>query len=889
MKKKDSQGRPPFIFLRNLLTIDEIDDVDGCFEELYARTAAEKGTGYAKRWILWQALKSLPGFLRHRIYWKLLMLKNALTVTMRSMVKNKFYFLIKVFGLAAGVACSMVVILYVTNELTYDTYHPDYERIYRVAYSQTTPIGESTGVSTPAPLAIGIREQLSQAESVARMIPPFENAKHVLVARGESRFFEKRVWFADPEIFRILRIPFLEGSARTALSQPRTVIICESMARKYFGSLPPLGRSLSIEIDYDIGPAVVEDFEVTGIIQDAPANTHLKYDLLLSMSTLLAYVPDLNQNWAEYHYKYTYVKLGRHVDPLAFERQLQTFSEQLRAAFAKRAGFPMKRHEFFLQPLSTLHMASNYPGEIEPPGNMYYIYIYSFAALLILLIGCINFINLSATLSTARSREVGIRKTLGGSRSDLTFQFIGESLVITFFAFTAAFAFLSALLGYFNRMAGTAISFQAVGQPLVLASLLALFMVVGFSAGIYPALILSRFKPVSIMKDQMIPGKQGNGLQRLLIVCQFVICIFLVVCTLVVFRQLTFMKGKALGFSRQQKLILEVKSNQSYFRHNYEAIKSDFLKNPGIIDATVSSSVPGEAISGGYYLQKGNSFAPQNAKRLKVLTVDYDFIKAYGIAMTEGRSFQKSRGNDEVGAYIVNEAGARELGFTAQSVLGTVWTAHYHRKTKSVVGVTGNFHFLGLKDGAEPMILDIEHSLLRTITLTLDTERTSQTLAAAAKTWRSHFPGVPFEYSFLDETFGKVYQYEEQMGKLLGMISAMGIAIAFLGLYGMVAFYARQRRKEIAIRRVVGASTSSVALLMTRQFVLLVLLAGITAIPLAWIATARWLQDFAYRIQPGFPVFAFAFLSAFLIAMGAVLLQSFRAARDNPVDSLRSE
>ncbi|MBN2398743.1 MAG: ABC transporter permease [Candidatus Aminicenantes bacterium] len=889
MKKKDNEKRPPFKFLRSLLTIDEIDDVDGCFEELYARTADEKGAGYAKRWILWQALKSLPGFLRHRIYWKLLMLKNALTVTMRSMVKNKFYFLIKVFGLAAGVASSMVVILYVTNELTYDTYHPDYERIYRVAYSQTTPIGESTGVSTPGPLAIGIREQLSQAESVARMIPPFENAKHVLVARGESRFFEKRVWFADPEIFRILRIPFLEGSARTALSQPRTVVICESMARKYFGSLPPLGRSLSIEIDYDIGPAVVEDFEVTGIIRDAPANTHLKYDLLLSMSTLLAYVPNLNQNWAEFHYKYTYVKLGRHVDPLAFKRQLQTFSEQLCAAFAKRAGFPMKRHEFFLQPLSTLHMASHYPGEIEPPGNMYYIYIYSFAALLILFIGCINFINLSATLSTARSREVGIRKTLGGSRSDLTFQYIGESLVITFFAFIAAFAFLSALLGYFNRMAGTAISFQAVGQPLVLASLLALFLIVSFSAGIYPALILSRFKPVSIIKDQMIPGKQGNGLQCLLVVCQFVICIFLVVCTLVVFRQLTFMKGKALGFSRQQKLILEVKSNQSYFRHNYEAIKNDFLKDPGINDATVSSLVPGEASSGGYYLQKGNSFSTGNAKRLKVLTVDHDFIRAYGIVMTAGRPFRKATGNDEAAAYIVNEAGARELGFTPQSVLGTVWTAHYHRKTKSVVGVTADFHFLGLKDGAEPMILDIEHSLLRTISLTLDTERIAQALAAAEKTWRAHFPGVPFEYAFLDEMFGKVYQYEEQMGKLLGMISAMGIAIAFLGLYGMVAFYARQRRKEIAIRRVVGASTASVAMLMTRQFVSLVLIAGVGAVPLAWLASERWLQDFAYRIRPGLPVFAFAFLSAFLIAMGAVLLQSFRAARDNPIDSLRSE
>lgn len=742
--KKESDGKLPFKFLDRLLTIDEIDDVDSCFEEMYARVAAEKGSAYAKSWILWQALKSLPGFLSHLVYWKLLMLKNTLGITLRSMLKNKFYFLIKVFGLAAGISCSMVVILYVTNELTYDTYHPDYERIYRIAYRQRTAIGDFTGVSTPAPLAMGIREQLSQAECVARMIPPFENAKHVLVSRGESRFFEKRVWFADPEIFRIFLIPFLEGNAGSALWKPKTVVLSESTAQKYFGSLPPLGRSLSIEIDYDTGTSEIEDFEVTGIVRDTPANTHLKFDMLLSMSTLIAHVPDLNREWAEFHYKYTYVKLGRQVSASAFETQLQTFSDQLRAAFAKRAGFSMKQHGFFLQPVSSLHMASDYPGEIEPPGNMYYIYIYAIAALLILLIGCINFINLSATLAAARSREVGIRKTLGGSRGDLVFQFLSESLVITFFAFAVAFTFLSVLLSYFNRMAGTNITFQAVGQPLVLASLLALFLTVSFSAGFYPALILSRFKPVSIMKNQALSGERGNGIQRLLVVSQFVICIFLVVCTLVVFRQLNFLKGKALGFSREQKLILEVKSNQAYFRNNFEAIKSDFLKDPGITAATVSSSVPGEAIVGGYYLQKGNSFLPANAKRLKVLTVDYDFIRNYGITMTTGRSFQKTTGNDAAAAYIVNEAGARELGFTPQNVLGTVWTAHYHRKTKAIIGVTGDFHFLGLKNSAEPLLLDIEKSLLKTITLTVDSERISSALATVQDAWRVHFPRGPF-------------------------------------------------------------------------------------------------------------------------------------------------
>lgn len=592
----------------------------------------------------------------------------------------------------------------------------------------------------------------------------------------------------------------------------------------------------------------------------------------------------------DFHSKYTYVRLAENIDPLQFEKRLESFAEQYVSAYNKRTQRSLKLFQLFLQPIRSIHMKSNLLGEIEAPGSMYYVYIYSFTALLILLIGCMNFTNLSATLATVRTREVGIRKVVGARRRDLTFQFLGESYLITLLSFLLALPLTTSLLTYFNRLAGTGLGLQDLGQPSVLIPLILLFLIVGGGAAAYPVLVMSSFKPVTMLHKQVAPSKNGSTAQRVLVVGQFAISIFLVICTLIVFSQLQYMKGKSLGFDRQQKIVLDIKSNQTYFRRNFEAIKSDMLKHPAITAASASSSVPGEKITGGYYLVKSDFNGGEKPKRCKVLTIDYDFISQYDIHIKAGRRFLREMGGDAEGAYLVNESGARELGYAdTESIIGTALKAHYHRLTKRIVGVTADFHFMGMKEATDPLIMDIEKSLFRYITLSINLDMVRQALDHIKKTWAVHFPDTPFEYTFLDETFDRVYRHEEQMGEMLGIITILGIAVACLGLFGLVAFFTQLRKKEIGIRKVLGASPSHIVFLMTRQFISLVVLASAMAIPAAWFAMHLWLRDFAFRIDPGFPVFIIALFTAFIIAATAIFFQGYRAATHNPAQVIRHE
>ncbi len=814
---------------------------------------------------------------------------NYFKIGLRKIKRQTLYSIINIAGLAVGLACCAVIILYVTNELSYDAFHQDAKRIYRVANHTINQVGEFRYATTPGPLGPELKASYPQVEQAVRIVPPFENASHVLVVRGEKRFFENRIFFVDKEIFELFHIPFLKGNPQTALTNPYTVVITEGMATKYFGEEASLGKTLQIEIDYDTGSVEIRDFEVTGVVKNSPSNTHFKYDMLLSMPTVTSNLPSFEEDWLNFHAKYTFVKLFPETSAIEFEEQIQNVATKCARIYSERFNRKLDLYEFFLQPVTKIHMYSHNLMEMETPGNLYYVYIYSIIAFLILLIGCLNFINLSTALSTTRTKEVGLRKVIGAQRRQLIWQFLGESLLITIVAFIIALGLTSLLLFPFNQMAGTELSLAGLRQPVVLLSLFGLLFIVSIGSGVYPALILTAFNPVSVIQGKLAPTSRGAMVQKLLVVGQFAISIFLVICTLTVFKQLNFMRGRALGFNLEQKLILRVKSNLNHLRRDYEAIKKDFLQNPSITGATVSSRVPGDRADSGYYLtSRPEDF--KNAPRLKVITTDYDFLSEYGITIIAGRPFQRDVGNDEREAYLINLAGVKELGFSSpEEALGKSFMAHYHRMTKRIIGVTDNFHYRGMKEIVEPLILDIEPSLLNTITLSVRAENINQPMQFIRTTWEEHFPGVPFEFSFLDENFDREYRYEEQMGRMLGIITTLGFIIACLGLFGLAAFITRNRTKEIGIRKVLGASTANIVALLSKKFILLVLISIITASPLAWYSMSTWLQDFAYRIDMSLFVFFVAAAGALAIALATVCIQGIRAAVANPANSLRNE
>lgn len=826
---------------------------------------------------------------RQKSRWLPPLFPNYLKIGLRKIKRQKVYSLINITGLAVGLACCAVIILYVTNELSYDSFHEDADRVYRVAVHRINIVGEFRMSPTPGPLGPELKARFPQVEHAVRLVPPYENASHVLVVHGEKRFFENRIWFADEDIFQLFRIPFTQGNPQTALIDPNTVVITEGMAKKYFDEESALGKTLQIEIDYDTGSVELQDYKVTGVVKNAPANTHLKYDMLLSMQTMRSNLPSFEEDWLNPKAKYTYIKLAPNTNVANFEEQIQRISKIVLQEYSEKYNRKMDLYEFFLQPMTKIHMFSHNEREIEPPGNWYYLYIYSLIALLILLIGCLNFINLSAALSTTRTKEVGLRKVVGAQRRQLIWQFLGESFLITFLAFIVAFGLVSLLLVPFNQMAGTELTIAGLLQPAVILSLLGLMVFVSIGSGSYPALILTTFSPVSVLQGKLAPNPRGAAAQKVLVVGQFAISIFLVICALTVFKQLNFMRGRALGFDLEQKLILQVKSNMSHLRRDYEAIKSDFLQHPSITGATVSSCVPGDKEDSGYYLTaKAGDF--KNAPFIQVITMDYDFLSQYDIKMVAGRPFRRGAGNDEKEAYVINLAAVKELGFSSpEEALNKRYMASYHRMTKRIIGVTDDFHYRGMQESVEPLIMDIENSLFRTITLSIRVENMNDLMRFIHNKWDEHFPGVPLEYVFLDEIFDREYRYEEQMSRLLGIITGLGYFIACLGLLGLASFVARFRQKEIGIRKVLGASTSDIVTMLSKNFVLLVSISIIIAAPIAWFSIHKWLQAFAYRIDIGMLVFFVAAAGALVIALVTVSFQALRAAQANPVNSLRNE
>jgi putative ABC transport system permease protein len=800
------------------------------------------------------------------------MFKNYFKVAFRSIRKNKLYSFVNIIGLTAGITGCILIGLYVWNELSYDKFHKNGDRIARVTMEYSASGTVNKVAVTGTKIGPQMKRTFPQVEAFTRIIKYARS-----VANGTKVFEEKNVLYADADFFTMFSFNMNSGNAATALAAPNKIVLTTKTAEKYFGNENPIGKTLRINDG--------QDFEVTGVTADVPLNSQLQYDMVVSFSSLG--VSRTEEWWSANYITYVLLNDGKQIDKLG--NQLAQYMQKVSK---EELRFPAEGNNYLayhLEPLKKVHLYSSLDG-LEPNGNITYIYVLSIIAIMILLIACVNYTNLATAQSVGRSTEIGVRKVLGAGQKQLLKQFLGESFIITLFALLLGIVVSIALLPVFNSITGKIFTPSLLFSPVPLLSLLILAVLISFIAGAYPAFVLSNTGLVSILKSGLRVSSSGGGLRKSLIVFQFVISVFLVIATIVVLRQVSFIQHKQMGYDREQVLVLPVDSKMKAI---YEPFKKALAINPNVVSVTGAYEDP-------TFVGWGDGITADDGKGKKDLSVtampvDLDFIKTMGMQLVSGRDFikadfaQQDTSNEYKNyrsSYILNEKAARELGWTPEEAIGKTVS----RGTPgAVTGVVKDFHFESLHNPIGPMVIFLDTTMVRQLFVKVKAEKITATIGSIEKTWKERIAYRPFDYHFLDEDFNTLYQSEQRTAKLFALFSGLAIALACLGLFALAAFTTVQRTKEIGIRKILGADTGSITLLVAKQFILLVLTGIIIASPLAWWAGNKWLQDFAYRINISWWMFAVAGFSAILIALVTVSYHAIRASMANPVKSLRTE
>jgi len=827
-------------------------------------------------WCRRQILRSFPGHLKNLAVWRIQMFKNFLKIAVRNLTRHPGFSLINILGLAVGLAGCWLIFLFITHETSFDRSWPDANRIYRVAEEIKSETSTRQFAYISFPFAPAVKSGFPAVEEAARVIEIGPR----LIESGEKKFYEQGILCADPEIFSVFGFPLAEGNPAAAIVRPGTAVISKAVALKYFGPGPALGKTLLLN---------GQPLEITGVFGRLPAASHLMIDWLVSMETIRASLGREMNNWHN-TMAGTYVKLRAEADVAAFEQAMSGLAERHVGAKLREFG---QVYRYFLQPVSSIHLDSHLLFEPRPPGNRSVLTLLSAAAILILLIAGFNFISLSTARSSRRAREVGIRKVVGAVRRQLVLQHLGESALITVLAAAIAVFLTLVLLGAFNRLAGTdfripdLLAFRFVGFGIAVLALTA------FGAGLYPAMILSSFKPAATLKGSFVSGRRGLHLRRVIVVGQFSAAALLVAGTLMIVRQVEFMKNRNLGFAKEQKLVLPVRGNP-VFAQRSEDVKAGFLRHAAVRGAAASSSVPGRSLSS-FNCRLEEKGAGANWAMYH-LFIDADFISLYDISMAAGRAYDPARiadrtdNWDEEPVFLVNESAVRSFGYGApEEAIGKRIQTGYGGRTGAIIGVVRDFHYAGLQQAIAPLVLEWKPEAFRYLTLSLAPAGISETLAAVEREWNAQFPGKPMEAVFLDEDFNRLYESEERTLTIIRAFAALGMFVSCLGLLGLSAFMAEQKRKEIGIRKVLGAATAGIAARLSGSFLGLVLLSDLLAIPAAWFAMNRYLQGFAFRAGVSVWPFAAAAGLTLAIALLTVAFQSVRAARANPAESLRNE
>jgi putative ABC transport system permease protein len=807
------------------------------------------------------------------------MFTNYLKVAIRNLTKQKGFSFINIFGLTVGITCCLFILLYVQDELSYDRYHENADRIYRVCLKGLIGPNEIMGTATCAPMAKALVDEFPEVEEATRV----RTFGYPVIRYKDKTFSEERWFNTDPTFFKVFSVPFIKGDPETALREPNSVVITKKMANKYFGEENPMGKILNADKK--------RDYKVTAIVDNVPHNSHFHFDFLGSLST---YKSSQDQIWISNSY-ITYFLLKKGFSAEKFEPKLKELvrkyvGPQIQVA----AGVSLEQffesggeYGYFIQPLTSIHLHSNLEYELEPNSNIAYVYLFSTIALAILLIACINFMNLSTARSANRAREVGIRKTVGSMRGQLISQFLFESCFLAALSLFMALLLVQLVLPYFNDAIGKQLSINLFNNYYFLPTVIAFLIFIGILAGMYPAFFLSSFKPIWVLKGTFSRSKRQVWLRSALVIFQFTISIVLMIGTMVVYKQLNYIQNKQLGFNKDQLIIIKKTDDLST---QINAFKEELVKNTQVVSLSNTTTLMGETFNSNAH--KLGSASGAETHIFWTMYSDHNFVQTMRIKMSQGRFFEKDRKAD-LTAVVMNESAMKVLGLKAPlgKELIAIGPTPKLSKTFRIIGVMEDFHFEALNHRIRPMLIKLlpEKNAGKYLAVRIKPKNIKQTLSFLEKRWLKLSSQQPFEYEFFDDHFAKVFKSEQTTGQLFYAFTILAILVACLGLFGLAAFTTEQRIKEIGIRKTLGATASGIVLLLSKEFSKWVLLANLFAWPIAYLVMNNWLENYYYRTSINLVIFLFSGIIALLIAFLTVSFQSTKAALTNPIDSLKYE
>jgi len=868
-------NKPPAVakmVLKLMLNHSHPETMIGDFEESFNEIARNRGLLRAKIWYWFQIVLTFLPFMKNSIYWGVTMFASYCKLTFRAINKHRIYSFINIAGLAIGIACCILIVLYIQFEFSFDKYHDKADRIFLLKRHGYFGGKENTSSSNNALAAGFIKKDFPEVEDTVRI--GFMPNPAVLCE--EKKFYESRVLYADDSFFEFFTYPMTKGDPKSALQAPFSVVITEEIAEKYFGKKNPMGKSLRINNQ--------DNFTVTGVIKNVPRNSHLLFDMLCSFQTLYSKYPRghafLNDFTSNRYW--TYILLQKGIDPGTLESKFPDFIKKYGGTKLKIFGISM---EYFLMPLTDIHLHTPLSGGKTGIGTILYIYIFALIAGIVLIIACINFVNLTTARSAKRAQEVGMRKVLGAQKSELVRQFLFESFFYSVISLLLALGLAEFALPTMSSIAGYELAIDLTHMLWLFPALLGIAVFVGLIAGSYPAFFLAAFQPGRVLKGGTKTGAGNSFFRNVLVVMQFSISVVLIIGTIIITRQLDYMKNKNPGFDKEQVVVLPFRDEE--LRKSLATIKNELQVHSDIVNVSVSSDIPGQYPQYNQKLPEG--FSMSQSQLMYDLVVDEDFIPTLGMEIVAGRNFSREFGADQKASAIINETAAKEFGW--ENPLGK--KIGDYRGIRTVIGVVRDYHQIPITQEIKPLYIRFDpgdvYNPYRMLSIRIAPGSVSRAMKYIEKTWNTIYPIHPFDYFFLDESFNDQFKETERIRELISYFAGLAIFIACLGLFGLTSFVAEQRTKEIGIRKVLGASTSGIVFMISKELAKMIVLANAIAWPVAYFVMRNWLQTFPYRENISVLIFIFSGIIVLFIGLATISFQSIKAGLTDPVDSLKYE